>query len=92
MCKYVLSDDEALYHAKIRAFRASLHSTDHADKFQVCVAMRDELLEQQTELEWLFACIEEVMLQECPQYKETKSCSHSRDEDAKQWARFVDVV
>jgi hypothetical protein len=55
--------------------------------------MRDELLEQQTELEWLFACMEEVMLQECPQYKETKSRSPaSRDEEAKQWARFVNVA
>jgi hypothetical protein len=33
------------------------------------------------------------MLQECPQYKETKSQSlASRDEEAKQWARFVDVA
>ncbi|KAL5397530.1 hypothetical protein PMIN03_012876 [Paraphaeosphaeria minitans] len=94
MASAVQTDDEALFDhndEKVKAFRATLRSTDDANKLQACVAMRDELLEQQTELEWLFVSIEEVMLQECPQYKEKKGrLSHSTDEEAKQWARFFD--
>ncbi|KAF2192926.1 hypothetical protein K469DRAFT_795136 [Zopfia rhizophila CBS 207.26] len=55
--------------AEVQAFRANLRSTDDANKFQTCMEMRDKLLERQTELEWLFSCIEEVMEEECPQYK-----------------------
>jgi hypothetical protein len=66
----------------IQAFRASLKATeDDADKLEACVAMRDELLEQQTELEWLFACAEGVMVDECPQYREKRRA----------WSRKVDV-
>ncbi|KAF2818217.1 hypothetical protein CC86DRAFT_461196 [Ophiobolus disseminans] len=59
--------------ANIEAFRARLQSIDNdADKLQACVALRDELLEQHAELEWLFVCAERVMVDECQQYREKK--------------------
>ena len=63
--------------------------------------MRDELLEQQTELEWLFACAEGVMVDECPHYREKRRVwSRKLDVDAdtqaeagaKQWERFIDIA
>jgi hypothetical protein len=63
-------------------FRASLKAIeDDVDKLEACVAMRDKLLEQQTELEWLFACAEGVIVDECPQYREKRRA----------WSRKVDV-
>jgi hypothetical protein len=86
----------------IQAFRASLKAIeDDAEKLEACVAMRDELLEQQTELEWLFACAEGVMVDECPQYREKKRVwSRKADVDAntqagaelKQWERFINIA
>lgn len=88
--------------AHIQAFRASLKAIDDdADKLKACVAMRDELLEQQTELEWLFACAEGVMVDECPHYREKRRVwSRKLDVDAdtqaeaevKQWGRFIDIA
>ncbi|KAF1973600.1 hypothetical protein BU23DRAFT_598980 [Bimuria novae-zelandiae CBS 107.79] len=59
--------------AKVQAFQETLRAINNeSDKFRACVDMRDKLLEQQTEMEWLFACMEEVMLMECAQYKAAK--------------------
>ncbi|KAJ4285971.1 hypothetical protein N0V90_013537 [Kalmusia sp. IMI 367209] len=55
--------------------------------------MRDHLLDEQTDLAVLTASIEEVMVEECAQYKESKGrWKHSSDIDAKQWERFIDVA
>jgi hypothetical protein len=89
-------DDKAPFtniHAKVHEFRAHLRSLEDTDRLRACVLMRDELLEQRAEHEWLFASIEEVMLEECPQYEKTKGrCSRGKDEEAKQWARFIGVA
>ncbi|KAF9733857.1 hypothetical protein PMIN04_013076 [Paraphaeosphaeria minitans] len=81
-------------HARIRAFRDSLRSLhDEGDKFQACVDMRDNLLDEQADLSMLTASIEEVMSEECAQYKESKGrWASSSDTDAKQWERFIDVA
>jgi hypothetical protein len=34
--------------------------------------LRDELLKQHVEVEWLFACAERVIVDECQQYREKK--------------------
>lgn len=81
-------------HARIKAFRDSLRSlNDESDKFQACVDMRNDLLDEQTDLLVLTASMEEVMVEECAQYKESKGrWTCSSDADAKQWERFVDVA
>ncbi|KAF2113206.1 hypothetical protein BDV96DRAFT_470477, partial [Lophiotrema nucula] len=56
--------------------------------------MRDELLEQDTRLALLFACVEEIMPEECLLYKQEKSRwpdSRAKD-DIKKWERFVGVA
>jgi hypothetical protein len=57
--------------------------------------MRDELLNQHTELGWFFACAEKVMLQESTSYKEKKRAwanETGTDADAKQWEQFVSIA
>jgi hypothetical protein len=57
--------------------------------------MRDKLLDQHTELGWLFACAEKVMLQESTSYRENKRSwanETGTDADAKQWAQFVGIA
>ncbi|KAF2823612.1 hypothetical protein CC86DRAFT_422603 [Ophiobolus disseminans] len=86
----------------IQAFRASLKAIDDdANKLKACVAMRDELLEQQTGLEWLFACAEGVIVAECLHYREKRRVwSRKRDVnadtqaevDVKQWERFINIA
>jgi hypothetical protein len=86
----------------IQAFRASLKAIeDDADKLEACVAMRDELLEQRTELEWLFACAEGVMVDECPQYREKRrvwlrkayvDADTQAGAELKQWERFINIA
>src|SRR4051794_28831241 len=45
---------------------------NEADKFEACLAMRNKLLDQHTELGWLFACAEKVMVEESTNYRENK--------------------
>ncbi|KAL5370778.1 hypothetical protein PMIN02_013048 [Paraphaeosphaeria minitans] len=80
--------------ARIEAFRDSLRSLNNeGDKFQACVEMRDNLLDEQADLSVLTASIEEVMMEECVQYRESKGrWTYNSDVDAKQWERFIDVV
>jgi hypothetical protein len=57
--------------------------------------MRDKLLDQHTELGWLFACAEKVMLQESTSYKEKKRAwanETGTEADAKQWEQFVSIA
>jgi hypothetical protein len=57
--------------------------------------MRDKLLDEHTELGWLFACAEKVMLQESTSYRENKSSwanGTGPDTDAKQWEQFVSIA
>ncbi|KAL5408044.1 hypothetical protein PMIN04_011533 [Paraphaeosphaeria minitans] len=55
--------------------------------------MRDNLLDEQADPSILTASIEEVMAEECAQYRESKGrWTYSSDADAKQWERFVDVA
>tara|TARA_R110002003_G_scaffold482_2_gene20054 strand:+ start:1018 stop:1422 length:405 start_codon:yes stop_codon:yes gene_type:complete len=94
--------DIHLVPANIQAFRASLKAIDDdADKLKACVAMRDELLEQQTGLGWLFACAEGVMVDECPHYKEKRhawsrkldvDADTQNEADVKQWERFISIA
>ncbi|KAF2647718.1 hypothetical protein K491DRAFT_291679 [Lophiostoma macrostomum CBS 122681] len=88
--------DSVATSAKVQAFRELLRSIDNdGDKFRACAAMRDDLLEKQTELEWLFASIEEVMVVECARYTEAKqqwSNSRNPDADVKRWERFVGIA
>ncbi|KAL5371018.1 hypothetical protein PMIN04_012570 [Paraphaeosphaeria minitans] len=81
-------------HARIKAFRDSLRSLNsEGEKFQACVDMRDNLLDEQADLSVLTASIEEVMTEECAQYKESKGrWTYSSDADAEQWERFIDVA
>ncbi|OCL13860.1 hypothetical protein AOQ84DRAFT_309859, partial [Glonium stellatum] len=82
---------------KIHAFRDTLRSkSNETDKFQACMEMRDQLLDQKTELELICARMEDVMLIECVQYKEEKRCWSKRlkngDTDAERWERFIGVA
>jgi hypothetical protein len=57
--------------------------------------MRDKLLDQHTELGWLFACVEKVMLQESTSYRENKRSwanETGTDADAKQWEQFMSIA
>ncbi|PSN58960.1 hypothetical protein BS50DRAFT_580338 [Corynespora cassiicola Philippines] len=91
------SDSVDPNHAKLQAFRNTLRSIGHdEDNFEACVAMRDELLDQHTGLEWLFASMDEVMSAECQKYKQQRSSwsakSKTGDAEAKQWERFIGVA
>jgi len=58
--------DSGLASTEIQAFRETLRAIDNeSDKFQACLDMRDKLLKQQTEMDWILARIEEVILREC---------------------------
>ncbi|PSN58673.1 hypothetical protein BS50DRAFT_641572, partial [Corynespora cassiicola Philippines] len=84
-------------HGKLQTFRNTLRSIGRDDdKFEACVAMRDELLGQYTGLEWLFASMDEVMSAECQRYKQQRSGWSAKlrtgDAEAKEWERFIGVV
>ena len=57
--------------------------------------MRNKLLDQHTELGWLFACAEKVMVEESTNYRENKrswSNTTNNDAEVKQWERFVSIA
>ncbi|PSN59241.1 hypothetical protein BS50DRAFT_580118 [Corynespora cassiicola Philippines] len=91
------SDSVDPNHGRIQTFRNALRSIDHDDdKFEACVAMRDELLGQYTGLEWLFASMDEVMSAECQRYKQQRSGWSAKlrtgDAETKEWEGFIGVV
>ncbi|PSN59240.1 hypothetical protein BS50DRAFT_580116 [Corynespora cassiicola Philippines] len=97
------SSDQSRNHAEpspsppeVQAFRDSLHAiSNEAEQFEACVAMRNQLFDQQSDLELHFARVEKVMLAECARYKEAKrGWSNKRDPDTntKKWQRFVDIA
>jgi hypothetical protein len=81
---------------EVQAFRDRLRSIkDEGAKLEECKIIRDNLLEQHTDMLYLFTSIESVMLTECTRYKELKSRrtnSKSKDADWERWARFAGIV
>lgn len=89
----VLAPDQA---TQVNRFREELRicETD-AQRYELCVQKRDELLDQHTGLQILVAACEHVMSVECPEYrrrKQTKTPSTNKEEDAAQWDRFFGMA
>lgn len=79
----------------IRALRASLRTMESEDaRLQACIAVRDELLFQQKQTKWLSSKLQEVMKEECQQYRSNEQSQPDLDVDMKteQWQRFVDIA
>jgi hypothetical protein len=54
--------------------------------------VRNELVFQQRQSEWLLAKLQKVMAGECHQYKSNEQSLLDADIDARQWERFVDIT
>ena len=77
----------------IRALRASLRCiTSENDKLKACIAIQNEMHFQRKQSEWLFAKLEQVMMEECNHYRENKQSQIDVDPDAEQWERFIDIA
>jgi len=107
MCPKSEPDDDAIVLApdqdtQVDRFREELRicETD-AQRYELCVQKRDELLDQYAGVQVLVAACEQVMSVECPEYRrrrQTKSRdstqppSTNKEDDAALWDRFFGVA
>ncbi|KAK0613158.1 hypothetical protein B0T17DRAFT_593337 [Bombardia bombarda] len=94
----ILAPDQA---SEVDRFRDELRicETD-AQRYDLCVQKRDELLDQHTTLQILVAACEHVMSTECPEYRRRKQTKNrdstqpltNKEDDAAQWGRFLGVA
>lgn len=77
-------------------FREELRSCEtDAARYELCVQKREELLDQQTELQLLIATCELIMSTECPTYrrrKQTRARESRKEDDTEQWNRFLGLA
>ncbi|KAK4182234.1 ATP synthase subunit alpha [Podospora australis] len=95
----VLAPDQA---TQVNRFREELRicETD-AQRYEMCVQKRDELLDRHTGLQVLVAACDHVMSVECPEYRRRKQTKNrdstqplpaNQEDDAAQWNRFFGVA
>jgi hypothetical protein len=62
------------------------------DRFQACIAMRDEMHSQRRQADWLFIKLREVMIEECYQYRRCEQPQLDTAFNAKQWEQCVNMA
>lgn len=56
------------------------------------MAIRNEMLSQQRQADWLFTKLNEVMIEECYRYRKNEQPQRDSLVDAKQWEQFVNTA
>ncbi|KAH7021585.1 uncharacterized protein B0I36DRAFT_334812 [Microdochium trichocladiopsis] len=95
----ILAPDQA---TQVDRFREELRicETD-AQRYELCVQKRDELLDRHAGVQILVAACEHVMSAECPEYRRRKQTKNrdstqpspvNQEDDAAQWDRFFGVA
>ncbi|KXX77152.1 hypothetical protein MMYC01_207566 [Madurella mycetomatis] len=87
----LLSSDHIQQVAK---FRDEIRRKTKPEKYELCVQVRNDLLEQHTGVQLLIAACEHVMFTHCTEYKDLKEArvKPSAMQSDPEWDRFLDVA